>query len=188
MLSIDDHTGTVTFLLGVIVLVMVGIGLTTLVDKRMGLSSREVAVRGNLEADRDRLATVKKRVALLSSRQADIGKGDGNGRTTGEMQNQLAELEARRSGLVLSLAKETRSLDLVNAAFDAYRERYCRTVRAAAVGEKLGDLKTREGRLYSAAVIVKVTDAGLEIRHEYGTARVLASDLDVGLRNRFQWE
>jgi hypothetical protein len=49
-------------------------------------------------------------------------------------------------------------------------------------------LTTRDGREYLQAVISRVTDVGLEIRHEHGTARIQAADLDASYQERFQWE
>jgi hypothetical protein len=56
------------------------------------------------------------------------------------------------------------------------------------VGQSLGNLIVRGGREYRKAVIVGVTDVGLEISHEEGRARVQAPDLNPALQERFQWD
>jgi hypothetical protein len=71
--------------------------------------------------------------------------------------------------------------------FARYRTKYRDTTWAEAVGQPLGNLTSPGGREYRQAVIVRVTDVGLEIRHEEGTARVQAPDLDPALQERFQW-
>jgi hypothetical protein len=55
------------------------------------------------------------------------------------------------------------------------------------VGQSLGNLSLRGGREYRQAVISRVTDVGLEIRHEHGIARIQAPDLDASMQDRFQW-
>jgi hypothetical protein len=52
----------------------------------------------------------------------------------------------------------------------------------------LGNLKVRNGREYLQATILRVTDVGLEIRHEDGIARIQAPDLDSKWQDRFQWK
>ena len=57
-------------------------------------------------------------------------------------------------------------------------------------GQGSGSLDTltiRGGRAYQQATIARVTDVGLEIRHEHGIARIQAPDLDSKLQDRFQW-
>jgi hypothetical protein len=82
------------------------------------------------------------------------------------------------------LGKRISSLEV---AFSHYRAEYRRKIWLAAVGENLGNLKVRSGREYKQAAITRVTDVGLEIRHEDGIARIQAPDLDSKLQDRFQW-
>ncbi len=71
--------------------------------------------------------------------------------------------------------------------FAGYRGKYRDQARAAAAGEELGELKIRGGRVYHQVVISRVTDVGMEIRHEHGFARLHAPDLDPSFQSRFQW-
>ena len=54
--------------------------------------------------------------------------------------------------------------------------------RLDAVGQKYSTFKTNDGRILENAVILKVTDAGISIRHEAGTTRLRYPDLDISQR------
>ena len=186
MLSNDDYSGTVTFLLGIVIVVMAGVGLTIIIDSRTGQSSQSISIKEDMEADRIKLDKIQTRLSLLSSHLASTSSGDG--RTYAEMQSHLSELATKHTALALAVREEKRSLEKTTEEFSSYRALYVKTIRATAAGELLGDLKTRRGRVFSETVIVRVTDFGLEIRHQNGTARVPATDLNTHTRDRFQWE
>ena len=57
--------------------------------------------------------------------------------------------------------------------------------RLDAVGQKYSTFKTNDGRILGNAVILKVTDAGISIRHDAGTTRLRYSDLDISQREFF---
>ena len=73
-------------------------------------------------------------------------------------------------------------------AFSAYRLQYRDAAWTDAVGESIGVLRVRGGRDLRNATITRVTEVGLEIRHDEGLARVQAPDLPAELRARFQWD
>jgi hypothetical protein len=53
--------------------------------------------------------------------------------------------------------------------------------------KKIGTLTLRGDREYREAVITRVTEVGLEIRHQHGIARILSAELGPKWQNRFQW-
>lgn len=189
MISSDDQSGVFTFLVGIIVLVMAGVALSLLVDKRFRFSSSKAALESAIRADSGELSGLE---AVLYDLRARL-EAEGPARTRNAAKH--AELRARSGGLdkrqkELVVQRDTisREVAALDEAFGGYRERYRQAEWSRAVGEELGTLTVRGGREYRHAVISKVTDAGLEIRHEHGMARVQAPDLDPALRERFQWD
>jgi hypothetical protein len=79
------------------------------------------------------------------------------------------------------------SISKLEAGFLRCRAVYRRKAWSAAVGEELGSLTLRSGRQYQDAVITRVTEVGLEIRHTDGIARIQPPDLDPKMQDRFQW-
>lgn len=188
MLTSDDNTGIVTFLLGIIVLVLCAVGLSLLVDKRFKFSSSastlKAAVEGyerDIESLKD---TLSAKTAILETQAPKLGalaerlKSNQAERDAGA--TRLARLRTSRSDLATEIAG-------LEESFRDYRANYRAKTRSAAVGQPLGNLITKGGREFKQAVIVKVTDVGLEIRHENGNARIHAPDLDAALQDRFQW-
>ncbi len=188
MLSNDENPGVFVFLVGIIVLVMVAVGLSGLVDRRFSWSSRSSSMAREIEAgesELERLKTLERESAsglseavLLQRKRSDLES----------KQNQVNELNRRRKQLVLGREELVNSIQSMEQQFADYRAQYRAKVWAAARGEHLGELKAGGERVYHQAVIIQVTDVGLEIRHENGLARVQATDLDPALQERFQWD
>lgn len=189
MISSDEQSGLFTFLVGIIVLVMAGVGLSLLVDKRFRFSSdrssNEAAIRvdaGEIEDLGTMLEGLRTRIARESpARERAAG-------SQAETRARINHLESRLSELRSARAAAESGLAALEEAFASYRENHRRAEWARSVGESLGTLTVRGGKEYRQAVISRVTDAGLEIRHEHGMARVQAPDLDPALRDRFQWD
>lgn len=60
--------------------------------------------------------------------------------------------------------------------------------RTRAEGEHLGDLLTVSGKKYEEAIITKVSDVGISIRHKSGLSRVPAAELPTEMHDRFIFE
>lgn len=188
MLEFDEHSGIFTFLGGMIVLVLVAVGFSVLLDKRFKFSSGVNEMRREIEADAADLREITRRHEHLSTEFArakltrvDFSKEHtGLTRKLGTLNQQVQSLRGRKADLEIAVGK-------VGAEFSAYRSKYRTRIWGKAVGEKLGTLTLRGGREYKDSTITKVTDVGLEIRHEHGIARVQAPDLPHAMQDRFQW-
>ena len=188
MLSSSDHTGTVTFLVGVIILVMAGVGLTLVVDYRFGYSNRASDLERMIEGEAEQLETLTARHQYVLRRLIEVApKRLSDCETYESTRARLAELDRKGSVLAASRDRICQSMVGLEEGFANYREKYRKATWRAAAGESLGELKVRGGRQYHQAVITRVTEVGLEIRHQHGIARVHAPDLESGLQDRFQW-
>jgi hypothetical protein len=183
----DDHSGVPTFMIGMIILVMAGVGLSIIVDKRFKFSSdfsdlqEEIRVNGDLVDELK--ATHKERTALLEN------SGDKRRRQASELVKLSGDLKSQKQKITTLLAaKRELGLSITQLEDDKlrYRTGYRQKAWAEAVGENLGNLKLRGGREYQNVSITRVTEAGLEVSHENGFARIPAVDLEPKLRDRFQ--
>ena len=184
----DNASGLTSFLIGCIVVVMAGVGISLLVDRRFGFSSNEAMLQRDLATGETDISQLQGSCRLLAPQ---VATSEANSqRFDAERQalvKQLGTLKQRRDSLEASRVALTPAIRALAEEFSRYRQRYRDQARNAAVGESLGNLKTRAGREFRNATIVRVTDVGLEIHHEEGTARVQAPDLSDTLRERFQW-
>ena len=184
----SDHSATIAFLVGIVVLVFAGIVFSLLVDKRFKFSSGR-AVLGDevndgalqLEKLKFRIDVSKeqwrKQVQPLAGQEQQLKALSGDVLVSGE---KLGELRERW----VSLNDEVTA---GNRLFRDYRDEYRRQARSAANGEKLAELTSLSGRTYNDVTISRVTVDGLEIRHAEGISRLRPEDLDDSWHDRFQW-
>ena len=188
MLTSDENSGAFTFLVGLIVVVMVGVGLSLMADRKFRFISSAHEIRREIEVqDREIGELADRRDRLYRELDETTNRlltGSGTlAETTALSQStrqRLTELANNRARLLISIST-------IEGEFSKFRSDYRRKTWADAVGEDLGDLTIRGGRTYARATITKVTDVGLEIRHEHGIARVQGPDLTPEWQNRFQW-
>jgi hypothetical protein len=189
MLVDEDNSGLLTAAVGLIVLVFAGVGLSLLVDRRFSFSSQVSTMNKLIEAERReledlqgvhrgaslKLAEVEPMRQIAGSKSSEAGKS-------------LANLTKRREVLEAECGRLRTSISAMEEEFVSYRTKYREKIWAEAIGHSLGTLVVRGGREYRQAVISRVSEVGLEIRHENGTARLQATDLDASLQERFQWD
>lgn len=177
MLVDNDNSGFYTFMLGVIVLVMFGMGLSALVNNQFKFPSGASEIRREIvtnatEIEEMRTRRDKNERVLM----ANI-----------EIATRLETLRQRHASLEKSATEVRESIDSIEGGFRHYRADCRRKIWARAIGESLGTLTIHGGRVFQRVSIARVTEVGLEIRHECGTARIQAPDLDPKIQDRFQW-
>lgn len=174
---------------GLVVVVFVGIGLSLAVDRRFSFSSSVSTLESEIKSDGLELEHLRE---IHRKRSWDLTKLEPERETDraalAAFQKRAADLELRRKHLVSERGTLRSSIPLLKEEFARYRVKYRESARHAAIGESLGTLTTLGGREYRDVFISRVTAIGLEVRHEHGSARLKASELDVSLRNRFQWD
>jgi hypothetical protein len=175
-------------MVGMVVLVMAGVGLSLVIDRRLKFSSGVVKIQKEIHLNALELVHLTawrdERASLLNDTVLKLQGGMGTSRG---VQAKLENLNQRQAALEQTLRQLGKVLSSLEDDFSRYRADYRRKTWLAAAGENLGDLKVRSGREYKQAAITRVTDVGLEIRHEDGIARIQAPDLDSKLQDRFQW-
>ena len=176
------------FMVGMIVVVMAGAGLSLVVDRRLKYSTGVGEIQREISANAAELEDLNSRYDGRSLLLANAGAKLRTGSMTHKgVLGQLATLRQRQATLEASRRRLRDTIASLGENFSRYRADYRRKTWAGAAGENLGNFTVRGGREYRQAVIARVTDVGLEIRHEHGIARIQAPDLDQKLQDRFQW-
>lgn len=188
MLSAEDHPGIFYFLVGMIVLVMAGVGLSLLADQRFKFSSGTSDIKRDIATTGDELGSLRsyhqERSRQLENNSTRL-KSDTS--VHAELRRKSTDLGKRHSDLEINRDQLLKAIPLIETEFSRYRAEYRRQTWAGAVGQKVGTISIRGGREYQDVIITRVTDVGLEIRHKDGIARIQAPDLDPKWQDRFQW-
>ena len=188
MLSSEDHPGVFTFMVGMIVVVMVAVGLSVVADKHRVFSGGTGELKREISASAAEIselsAQAAEQVQLLEGTSSNLRKGSNAHRA---LSAQLETQRQRQAALEKSRLEIRAAVTALEDNFSQYRATYRQKSWAGAVGESLGTLTIRGGRDYQLATITRVTDVGLEIRHEHGIARIQAPDLEPKMQDRFQW-
>lgn len=185
----DDHPGLFFFMLGIVVIVMTAVGLSLIIDRRFEFSANAGALRDEILSEKatfDQLMTLKNEGAGRLADALSTRPSAAAALKTLHLQQEV--LAQREQSLRKSAADHEVAIRALEQEFQKFREQRRQAVRAAAKGEALRNLRVTGGKLYRNAVIVRVTDAGLEIRHEDGIARILAPDLERKWQDRFEWD
>ena len=188
MLSPDDNSGIVYFLVGIIVIVLAAVGLSLVVDQRFRFSSGVGTLKRELAVQTEEISELTLRRDLLSSTlEGESAKRRPSLGGRQEAMATVAALTARKSELRKLESSLREEISKLTETFTSYRGNYREKTRAKAIGQEIGNLSIRGGREYHQVTITQVTDVGLEIRHEHGIARIQAPDLDPEWQDRFQW-
>lgn len=188
MFSPNDQSGLFLTMGALAALVMAGVGLSIMADRKWSVSKRGSEYALQLGSGKEEIASLSDRVEKHQGHFERLGPE--RQRTLDTHREVLSEIRGNEAKLVELAALKpvlVREIEDLDGRFSEYRVKYTRTERAGAAGESLGTLEVSGGRVYEKAVIKRVTDVGLEISHEHGMARVQMQDLDAGMRDRFQW-
>ena len=189
MLSNDDHSGIFYFLVGMVVLVLTAVGLSIVVEKRVSFSSGVGQVQRDLAASSAELSELKEQLEHRSHELKELeSKSQSQAAGFQKVRTDLAKSGERKMELLARKDKLATALPALDAAFSACRSDYRAVTWRKAIGESYPRLAIRGGREYRDVAITKVTEVGIEIRHEHGIARIQAPDLDSAWQERFQWD
>jgi hypothetical protein len=94
----------------------------------------------------------------------------------------LTELESQRASLATLASRQLELRDEIaglEEKKEAQRRDFLRAARERSVGRQFPELALASGRRYQQAVVTGVTDAGIQIRHATGSARIGGHDLSA---------
>lgn len=184
----NESSGTVGFLVGIIVLVFTGIVLSLMVDKRFRFSSGKASLERSIVEEGHELETVRRRLDVSKDRwNKEFRPLEGQEAELIKAKAAAAASSARLKELREARATTASGLNEIRSVAAAYRHRYCQQVRQAAAGEKLPELQVRGGKVYQNVTIRRVTAAGMDIAHSQGNSRIKPEDLEGLWHERFQW-
>ncbi|MBN8457768.1 MAG: hypothetical protein J0M04_08015 [Verrucomicrobia bacterium] len=188
MLSSEDHPGLFTLVIGIIVLVFTGVGLSIVADKRAkGGGAKAAAAREIQQADEEIVQMTQDKANLEEDIEKQSERVEKAAAGFARVSEQLKETEPKLEALTGKRNELRREVPNLESEFDEYRAKYRNSLWTTSVGKSLGVLRTRDGKLYSQAVIRRITSTSLEITCDQGPVMIPASNLDKVIQDRFQW-
>jgi seryl-tRNA synthetase len=137
MLSAEENPGLFYFMFGIIVLVMAGVGLSVLIDKRMKSSSGIQRTQREIQVGDEELQSLKERHQQSSRLLANRGQRlQVNSAERSQLQHQLESLRPRESALQARRQELLAEIPALEQAFSRHRAEYRRRIWLAAMGEK----------------------------------------------------
>lgn len=183
-----DHSGTFGWLSALILLVMVGVGLSLLVDRRFELSSNGNQLRVELEKGLGLLEETRvKHDRALGELTGLENARNPQAKELASLQGQVKQAKERISTLADQVGKLESSIAIAQKDFEEYADKYRNHVWLAAIGEKQPFITLRDGRRYEDVTFLRITAVGIEISHRDGRARMDSQDLDASWQERFLW-
>jgi len=179
----DNQSGLFSIMGGSIVVVLAGLAIALHVQNGSVFSKNMMELRRDLATGETEIEQLRANRQEMSREAADCDQRRKDDEAYQELLRQLRNLDQRRTTLKASRADLQSSIDRLHEEFLKHRAK----IWAAATGESLGDLKIRSGRVFRGSVITEIDEVGLKIKHQDGSARVNASELDPARRDRFQW-
>lgn len=189
MFGSDGHEGALTFLFGLIILVLLGVGVTLIADQKMWFGGLGVKMDAELQHRQEEIGHLraKRDAALDKLRLSESAEKQHQEQFESiELQEYLAQDRCNRANIRMHELGD--SIAQTREAFRQYRADLRKKVWAVSVGRHLGDLRLKSGSVYNNAKIMKVTEQGLDIVHKHGASTLPAGDLPSEYQERFQWE
>jgi len=185
----DDRSGVVTFCLGLTVIVLASVALSMVVEKRFLFSEARMELDKDIREGAEEVQFLRATIAQAEMRHLELAYGaDERVKRHAAALAKRTALQEKRAGLDHRKSEAQAGIEALDDQSGRYRADYRKVTWEKAIGERIPELKTRDGRGYAQAVIAKVTGTGLEVRHEHGYARISAEALSDELQDRFQWE
>lgn len=128
---------------------------------------------------------------LIRNTEATVAEAPAREEINKELNDVLSEARLREGtldGMSKNVTALHEQIEERLASFDAYKEEYRLYVRRSAVGEKIEELTTLDGRTYNDVEIRAVDGVGILVRHEDGQQRIPFENVSEELRDRFQYD
>ena len=186
----DDNSTCILFLLGMIVLVFVGLGLSLLVDSSIKLPDFN-ASSAKLRAENDTLCRkmddLEMKLVVQERQDTQAEKNREAVTLREDLEKQLASANQEIPILQRLIKEAEESIQLITKGRETYRLQYRDHVRAVAVGETYDNITSTRGKTYKSVSIHEVSPLGISIAHEAGAMRLGFSEMPAEWRKKFMF-
>lgn len=186
----DEASGTISMLLGLIVLVFVALGVSLLAEGGLKLpdfSASSARLRDENDTLRRRINDLDVMIYKRTHSQKEAEENRRKAKLLASMKEQLGVAHAETE-ILRSLVKENKeAIELLTRGREQHRLRYRDHVRASAAGETYGKITTRLGEEFTDVKINEVTPLGVSITHSTGASRLGFREMPDAWRKKFMF-
>ncbi len=169
-------------------LVLVGFGTLYLFVFDEGLQGGHKTIEGvireqamEIDGSKVEIENAKKRLEQANIAKAKAREADELTTRNANLAKQIEELTAAKAAAAEEVAKAT-------ADWEAYKDQYRESEWASAVGDKMPDIKTPSGEVFTNVEVKAVDHTGVRISHSAGGKTISPEDLPPDLFDRFQFD
>jgi len=182
LLTSSRGPGVIGTLLALIVLVGFGTLMMVASDnsKGSGLGAKIKEKKGAIRALKGQGEHWKTAAVEYDARRKQLGKLESLQHKVKRQLNHISDRKTEVSSAKDDLAK-------MNERFEDYKKKYRIAERARAAGEKMAELKTKDGKVYEQVKVLEINAIGMKIMHKAGNTRVHYKRLSDELQDRFQF-
>lgn len=183
----EDQGSYLTIGGGVVTIIVIATAFSAFMENRAVKADVKKTTQTHVDEDREILENLQYEVSVAKRRWEEVSDRKQRHATFEVKKKMVAESQSRIARLVAKKKELGEGLAQAQEDFTRYRRDYRNWIWRTAEGESIGSLRTLDGREYHQAVISKVTEEGLEIRHDFGMARIGSGQLPDSWHDRFQW-
>ena len=186
LLSSSKGPGVIGTLLALLVLVGFG-SLYMFVFNDLGgppkltIGAQIRALEMEVDSTKIQIQNAKDRLAEAESAKARAKEGNELSNKNEVLSKQVEELTTARNAASEAVTQAT-------ADWEKYKDEYRESEWASAVGDKMPDIKTAGGEVFTNVEIKKVDHTGVRISHSGGAKTINPEDLPQDLYDRFQFD
>lgn len=151
--------------------------------------------QGMQGADQSIESIIAKQLVEIESMQGMISQGEKSLAKTGSLEAIARQLTAakrkielgkdRSAKLTQNITAEEDSIAQITKNLTQYTADYRASARSRAKNRAMDQLITLKGKVYEKVIIRDVTDAGVDIRHDGGSARIPPAELPTSMAEEF---
>ncbi|RYD56574.1 MAG: hypothetical protein EOP83_21300, partial [Verrucomicrobiaceae bacterium] len=186
LLSSSRGPGIIGTLLALLVLVGFGTLYMFVFDEGMQGGKKTIAavIRDqDMEIDSNKI-----QIQNAKDRLADAEAAKARAKEANELTNRNEVLTKQVEELTAARNAASEAVTQATADWEKYKDEYRESEWASAVGDKMPDIKTAGGEVFSGVEIKSVDHTGVRISHSGGAKTIKPEDLPQDLYDRFQFD
>jgi chromosome segregation ATPase len=186
LLTSSRGPGVIGTLVALLVLVGFGTLYVFVFDEGLqgGQKTIESVIRdqaGDIDNIKIQIENAKKRIEEADIAKAKAREANGLATRNAALVKQIEELTAAKAAAAEEITK-------AGEAWEAYKDEYRKSEWASAVGDKMDDVKTPSGQVFTGVEVKGVDHTGVRISHSAGSKTIAPEDLPPDLYDRFQFD
>jgi hypothetical protein len=168
-------------------LVLVGFGTLYLFVFDEGLQGGQKTIAAVIRDQGMEIDSAKVQIENAKKQLAAAEVAKAKAREADELKARTASLAKQIEDLTAAKAAAGEEVTKAQAAWEEYKNQYRHSEWEAAVGDKMADIKTPSGEVFTNVEVKGVDHTGVRISHSAGSKTIKPEDLPPDLFDRFQF-